>query len=91
MTDRLTICYHALWILGLAIILAAFSYSDWRAARQGLKLRQVLNLPSFQIPLSLGLMFVSLALVFLGKTWWERLIWLAFVGIFAFQLWQMRK
>lgn len=91
MIDWPHLLYHTLWILGLATILAAFSQSDWRAAQQGLKLRQVLNRPAFQIPLSLGLTLISLALALLAQTGWERFIWLAFVGVFLWQLWQLRR
>jgi len=91
MIDGLNIFFNALWILGLAIILAAFSYSTWRVSQHDLELRCVLNGFAFQILLSLGLMLVSLALALLTEMWWERLIWLVFVGIFAFQIWSTRK
>lgn len=83
--------YNALWILGLSIILAAFSYADWRARLGGEKLRQRLNASSFQLPLSLGLLLVSLSLLLLAHTWWERLIWAIFVLLFVWQGWQSRQ
>ncbi len=83
--------YNALWILGLSIILAAFSYADWRARLGGEKLRQRLNASSFQLPLSLGLLLVSLSLLLLAHTWWERLIWAIFALLFAWQGWQSRQ
>lgn len=88
--DWLNILYNTLWIFGLALILAAFSYASWQADQQGQKLRQRLDSISFQFPLSIGLTFVSLGLTFLAQVWWERLIWLVFVGLFLFQSWQSR-
>ena len=87
MIDWLNAFYNALWILGLAIILAAFSYADWRARLGGQKLRQRLNAAPFQLPLSLGLLLLSLSLLLLAHTWWERVIWLVFGGLFLFQGW----
>lgn len=86
-----TVFFNALWILGLAIILADFSYADWQATVKGIKLRQLLALPTFQIAFSGGLVLISLALVLLASTWWERLIWLVFAGLFLWQMWQGRK
>lgn len=86
-----TVFLNALWILGLAIILTGFSYADWQATVNGVKLRQLLALPAFQIVLSGGLTLISLALALLASTWWERLIWLVFAGLFVLQMWQSRK
>ncbi|HEY85940.1 MAG TPA: hypothetical protein G4N96_12610 [Chloroflexi bacterium] len=91
MINWLNVFYNALWILGLAIILAAFSYADWRARLGGKKLRQRLNSALFQFPLSIGLLLVSLSLLLLAQVWWERLIWLVFGGLFLFQGWQSRS
>ena len=85
MINWLNLLYNIPWILGLAIILAAFSYADWQAHLSGHKLRQRLNAPSFQRPLSLGLLLVSLSLLFLARTWWERLIWAVFAALFIWQ------
>jgi len=91
MIDWLNVLYNALWILGLSIVLTAFSYADWQARLDGQKLRRRLNASSFQLPLSLGLLLVSLGLTFLAQTGWERVIWLVFVGLFLFQGWQSRR
>jgi len=91
MIDWLNIFFNLFWIVGLAIIVAAFSYSDWQATGQRLKLRQLLKRPSFQLPLSLGLTLISLSLALLTPVWWERLIWLIFVSIFTAQTWQTRQ
>jgi hypothetical protein len=86
MIDWPNVFYNALWILGLSIILTAFSYADWQARLNGQKLRQRLNAPSFQLPLSLGLLLISLSLLFLARIWWERVIWAIFAALFIWQI-----
>ena len=89
--DWLNVFFNAIWIVGLAIILAAFSYNDWLAHVNGVKLRQQLGTPAFQTPLTLGLMMVSASLALLADVWWHRLLWWAFVVLFALQWWWDRK
>ena len=91
MIDWLNVLYNALWIVGLAVVLAAFSHSDWQAARRGLSLRQVLDSPPFQQLLSLGLLLVSLSLALLATRGWERGLWLVFALLFAGQGWDAVK
>jgi len=90
MIDWLSVFYNVLWILGLAVILAAFSYNDWLAAQNNVKLRRQFGSPAFQLPLSLGLALLSLGLTLLADVWWEQLVWLVFTGLFLFQVWQAR-
>jgi hypothetical protein len=91
MIDWLNTLYNTFWITGLALIVSAFSYNDWRAKQQGINLRQQLTSSSFQLPFSLGLALVSLGLLFLAQVWWERLIWLVFVGVFVYQSWLVKE
>ncbi len=90
MIDWLNVLFNALWIVGLAIILAAFSYNDWLAHTNGVKLRQQLSASAFQTPLTIGLILVSLSLALLADVWWERALWGAFVALFALQWWYDR-
>ncbi len=91
MIDWWNVFYNALWIIGLAIIVTAFSYNDWQAYQSGIKLRSQLKAVAFQLPLSIGLMLVSLGLALLVAAWWERLLWLVFAGLFMFQGWQSHR
>ena len=85
--DWLNVFFNAIWIVGLSIILAAFSINDWLAHVNGENLRQRLNEPSFQTPLTAGLMMVSASLALLADVWWQRALWWAFVVLFAVQWW----
>lgn len=91
MIDWLNVLYHACWVVGLAIIFATFSYHDWQAARQQLRLRHVLDRPSFQLAFFCGSFMVTLGLLLLATVWWERLIWLLFLSYFGYQVWLFRK
>ena len=88
MIDWLNVVFNLFWITGLAIIVAAFSHNDWLAMVNKIKLKQQLASASFQVPLSIGLTLVSVGLTLLANTWWERLIWVVFVLLFAWQSWQ---
>ena len=52
MIDWVNVALNALWILGLSIILAAFSYHQWLAGETASRLRELWSQPSWQIPFS---------------------------------------
>ncbi|MBI4772251.1 MAG: hypothetical protein HY784_17970 [Chloroflexi bacterium] len=77
--------FSALWILGLAIVLAAFSMADYRAGVERRKLRSVLGEPGSQGALNLGMTLFSAGLVYSGRAWWERAVWGLLALAFAAQ------
>jgi hypothetical protein len=76
---------NALWILGLSIVLAAWSYTSWWASMRRIKMRHALGLPRFQVPFSIGLFLFCASLAWSSIRWWERGLWIV-LGV-AF-LWQ---
>jgi hypothetical protein len=87
MIDWVNVALNALWILGLSVILAAFSYHHWLAAETSRPLRQVLSQPSWTVPFSSGMALSCVGFGYgLGVRWWERAIWTALSLVFAFQL-----
>lgn len=66
---------NALWILGLAVGLAAWSYARWWAHQNRVRLRLVINMPLFVVPFSAGLALFSLGLALSGRHWWETAAW----------------
>lgn len=78
---------NALWLLGCAIILAAFSYHRWLARARGVRTRQLLAGATFQFLFSVGLGLLSLGLFFLARDWLEHVVWAVFVVWFAWQTW----
>jgi hypothetical protein len=77
---------NALWILGLSIAFAAWSYTSWWASAQHVRLRRALDTPRFQLPFSAGMVLFCASLAWGATRWWERVLWII-LGL-AF-LWQV--
>ncbi len=82
---------NALWIVGLSVALAAFSYISWWGAAQGLRLRQSLELPLFQIPFSAGMSLFCASLAWGATRWWERGLWIVLGLSFVWQIIVLRR
>lgn len=89
MIDWPHVAFNALWIVGCAVILAAFSHTHWLAHAQGIGTRQRLRTATFELPFAVGLCLISLGLFFLGRGWLERVVWAAFAILFAWQSWRV--
>ena len=76
---------NSVWILGLAVLLAAFSWASWAASAEGVRFRTMLRRPGMQRVLSLGLMLFCAGLAATGRAWWERTLWGLLTAIFAVQ------
>ena len=85
--DWVNLALNALWIGGLSIILASFSYHRWLAAETSRRLRDVLSQSSWTIPFSAGMSLTCVGFGYgLADRWWERAIWTALALVFAYQL-----
>lgn len=93
--DWARVARGALWIGGLSVALAAWSYAFWRARDRHVPLQQALARPRFQVTLNLGLAGFALGLAWGAATLWERLAWLALAIVFAWQaagsLWKLKE
>jgi hypothetical protein len=87
MVDWTSLALNGLWVLGTAVILAAFSVSYYGALCHGERLRARLAGPAFQLPLALGLTLVSLGAALIGPRWWERALWGGLCAMSVRQLW----
>jgi len=93
MIDWWGLFYNTLWVLGLAVGLAALSMAVYRARTTPAPLRRELDAPSFRLPLDLGMTLFCLGLLFAARHWWERVLWGLLVLLFAGQgvlLWRNR-
>ena len=88
MIDWWALLVNSLWILGLAVILSAFSYADWQAHRRGCRLRQVLARPGFGVSFSMGAVLFCLGLLLGGRSALERVAWAVLAVLSAVQAWQ---
>jgi hypothetical protein len=77
----------ALWITGLAVALAAFSYVEWWQTRHGRRLRHALSTPRFLTPFSLGMALFSAGLALSSRRWWEIGAWAVLAVLFLLQAW----
>ena len=75
MIDFRSVAANALWILGLALILAALSWVYWVAARENVRFRVALNRPGVARGLDIGLMLFCAGLAATARTGWERALW----------------
>ena len=91
MSDWQQVVVNSLWIVGLAVIVAALSYHDWLAHRNRVRLRDVLATSSWQQPFSAGIGLVCLGLALTGRVWWEHLVWAALGLAFGWQLIRSRR
>ena len=87
MIDWYLVATSSLWILGLSIVLAAFSYHHWLAGEKGRRLREQFREPSWKIPFSSGMMLTCLGFGLGENTrWWERAVWFALLVSFAIEV-----
>lgn len=96
MIDWVSLALNALWIVGLAVILAAFSYHDWLARETARRRREVMAQPSWTLPFSAGLLLTCVGVGYgLGGRWWEKATWtilaISFGWQFVMVLRQVRK
>jgi hypothetical protein len=81
---------NSLWILGLAVLLAAFSWARWVASTEGNRLRVVLKQPRTRQTLNLGLFLFCAGLAATSRAWWERILWGLLAAAWVFQAWTVR-
>ena len=91
MVDWTGLLTNGLWILGLAVILAAFSHAYWSAHQARVRLRDELSQATFQVLFWSGLTFVCVGVALSGGRWWERVLWGGLAAMAAVQIWQSRR
>ena len=71
-----SVIFNSFWILGLAIMLAAFSYNYWLAKETGNSLRSQLGGRSFLRAFWLAMVLVGIGLIGTSQRNWETVIWI---------------
>jgi hypothetical protein len=77
------VAHNALWVVGLAVGLAALSMANYQAGQEQVRLREKLSEPGFQLPIAIGAVLFCLGLCFSGRSWWEQAIWGLLAALFA--------
>ena len=86
MIDWYNLAANSLWILALALALAAISFARWEAVQRREKLGQILNQRGWQVALHLAGVLFSLGLAATSDVGWERIVWLAMTIVFGVQM-----
>lgn len=81
---------NTLWILGFALILAAFSYAAWSANQDKRPLRQVLIAPATRRASWFGVLLIAIGLALTSNTLWETLIWSLLALYTLYKAWSLR-
>jgi hypothetical protein len=84
--DWPSLARNALWILGLSVVLAAWSYVAWLAARRGVRTRRALEWPVFVVPASSGLMIFAISLAWGATRTWQGVLWIVLAAAFLAQV-----
>lgn len=84
MIDWYSVAANALWIAGLSVVAAAFSYHDWIARETNRKRRDLFKQRSWQLFWTSGMSLTCVGWA-LSQTsrWWGTLMWLALGAWFA--------
>ncbi|MFN2172233.1 MAG: hypothetical protein ACK2T4_13960 [Candidatus Promineifilaceae bacterium] len=80
-----SVIFNSLWIAGLAVLLAAFSYHYWEAAQHGRSLRIQFSRGAFVRLVWLAMLLVSIGLIGTSQQIWEMAIWggVAILALFS--------
>lgn len=82
---------NSLWVLGLAGVLATFSYMSWLRSVRGWSWRYTFNTPAFLTPLSVSLLIFSSGMMASGLVsimpapWWQSVAWGVLALLFGVQ------
>jgi hypothetical protein len=74
----------ALWITGLAVILASFGFADYHARGDGVSLREMLRRRGYQISINVALVLFCAGLMVSAGAWWEAVLWGLLACAFAY-------
>jgi hypothetical protein len=83
-----SLIFNSIWIFGLSLLLAAFSYHCWEAAARGQKLRVQLSRPGFLRWLWLAILLMSIGFLGVSLQLWEYILWaiVALISVVNFGL-----
>jgi len=75
MIDWFQLGANALWVIGCAVVLAAFSYASWEASLSQQKLSERLKQHHTLLTLNLGGLLICLGAALTRGEWWWILLW----------------
>jgi len=69
------VVFNSLWIFGLAILLAIWSFGRYAAHKSGVRTRDKLREPRYAIGIDVGLLLFIAGMVATEERLWGRLLW----------------
>ncbi len=81
---------NALWVLGLSLILATWSYARAWAPEHGLTTRAALSRWPCGAALAAGMILFCAGLAWGAAQWWERVLWCALALAFVWQIYRLK-
>jgi hypothetical protein len=85
--DWWMVATNGLWILGLSIVLAAFSYHDWLARETGRRRRDLFKERSWRLPWVSGMFLACVGWGLAQDTrLWGKSFWFALATMFGWQM-----
>lgn len=85
MIDWAWVAFTVLWVVGLAFVLATFSFANYLAYHERQRFRQVIARPTLEFVMNLGLALFCLGLVGNAEALWERVLWGILASMFVVQ------
>ena len=76
MTEIWLVIKNGLWILGLSILLATWSYARYTAHEAHIKTRDKLNEPKYALVTDFGLLLFVSGMAATEARWWGRILWI---------------
>jgi len=79
--------FSALWLTGLGVLLATFSFADYLAAQRQVRTRSVLGWPGSLAAIYAGCVLFCLGLLGTAPAWWQQALWALLTAAFAYLTW----
>jgi len=89
--DIQSVLFNFLWIVGLAVLLATWSYASYSASLSKQKVRDKFDELPYALALDAGMLLFVAGLAATEPRWWARVLWIVLgVGIIAEAVMRLR-
>ncbi|MGC9397102.1 MAG: hypothetical protein ACP5J4_19840 [Anaerolineae bacterium] len=90
MIDVWGVFSNSLWILGLAVLLAVWSYASYEASRRKQKVRHVIHELGYALALNAGMVLFLAGMATTEDRVWARILWIVIgLGVIAESVWRI--
>jgi len=90
MIDVWGVFSNSLWILGLAVLLAVWSYASYEAGRRKQRIRHVTHEFGYALALNAGMVLFLAGMATTEDRWWARVLWIVIgLGVIAESVWRI--